>query len=204
MDHSWTLPELVAEAAARLAALPPPKNGQVRPVPDERTFRYYSALGLIDAPLAMRGRTALYGLRHLAQLVAIKRLQGTGKALAEIRGLWPTLDDHTLARISGIRIPSRARDRFWKQPPSSPSSGSPRSPVSPPSAPSAPLPELRIPLTPTASLAITLPAAMPPLTPADLLALRQAAAPLLAMLADRNLIPPSALTPAVIPSPEEP
>ena len=199
MEPSWTLSELVAEAAARVAALPPPKNGQVRPVPDERTFRYYGALGLVDAPLSMRGRTALYGTRHLAQLVAIKRLQGTGKTLAEIRSLWPTLDDHTLSRISGVRITTKPRDRFWKQasspPPLSPSSPPPLSP----SVPSAL--ELRIPLTATATLALTLPATPSlPLTPTDLDQLRAAAAPLLTELARRGLIAADPFAPA----PEDP
>src|SRR5439155_1576002 len=79
-------------------------TAQVRAVPDERTIRYYAAIGLLDRPAAMRGRTAIYGARHLAQVVAIKRLQAAGRSLAEIQALWPTLDDHTLARMSGIAI----------------------------------------------------------------------------------------------------
>ncbi len=60
-------------------------NGRVREVPDQRTIRYYTTLGLIDRPAEMRGRTALYGVRHLLQLVAIKRLQTHGLSLAEIQ-----------------------------------------------------------------------------------------------------------------------
>ncbi|MGE0547236.1 MAG: MerR family transcriptional regulator [Kofleriaceae bacterium] len=117
MDTLWTLSELVAEVAARIAALPAPKNGQVRAVPDDRTVRYYGTIGLLDRPAAMRGRTALYGRRHLAQVVAIKRLQSTGRSLAEIQQLWPTLDDRTLARMSGVSLPSRGggRREFWKR-----------------------------------------------------------------------------------------
>jgi DNA-binding transcriptional MerR regulator len=117
----WTLPELVAEVAARIAALPAPKNGQVRAVPDERTVRYYVTLGLLDRPSAMRGRTALYGPRHVAQVVAIKRLQAMGRSLQEIQALWPTLDDPTLARMSGVALPAAgrpaARAEFWKREP---------------------------------------------------------------------------------------
>ena len=58
MSETWTLSELVDEAVQRLEALPPPKNGQVRAVPDERTIRYYGTIGLLDRPAAMRGRTA--------------------------------------------------------------------------------------------------------------------------------------------------
>src|SRR5262245_17685830 len=118
MDPSWTLPELVDETARRLAALPPPKNGQVRAVPDERTIRYYAAIGLLDRPAAMRGRTALYGARHLAQVVAIKRMQSAGHSLADIQASWPTLDDDTLARMSGVAVAGKAkaaRKEFWKR-----------------------------------------------------------------------------------------
>jgi DNA-binding transcriptional MerR regulator len=121
VDILWTLPELVAEVAARIAALPAPKNGQVRAVPDERTVRYYVTLGLLDRPSAMRGRTALYGPRHVAQVVAIKRLQTMGRSLSEIQALWPTLDDATLARMSGVALPAAgkpaARAEFWKREP---------------------------------------------------------------------------------------
>ena len=115
----WTLPELVSQVAERIAALPEPRNGQVRAVPDERTVRYYGTIGLLDRPLAMRGRTALYGPRHLAQVVAIKRLQSAGRSLAEIQELWPTLDDPTLARMSGVShavMGKRSgKSEFWKQ-----------------------------------------------------------------------------------------
>lgn len=124
MAETWTLPELVAEVAARIAALPAPRNGQVRAIPDERTVRYYGTLGLLDRPSAMRGRTALYGARHAAQVIAIKRLQTMGRSLSEIQQLWPTLDDATLARMSGVALPAAtrpaARAAFWKRAPGRP------------------------------------------------------------------------------------
>ncbi|HSK00238.1 MAG TPA: MerR family transcriptional regulator, partial [Kofleriaceae bacterium] len=123
MDEQWTLSELVTEVTARIAALPAPSNGQVRAVPDERTIRYYGTIGLLDRPLAMRGRTAIYGRRHLAQVVAIKRLQTMGRSLAEIQALWPTLDDVALSRMAGIELPQPARPgrrEFWKAEPAPP------------------------------------------------------------------------------------
>ncbi|MDQ3367993.1 MAG: MerR family transcriptional regulator, partial [Myxococcota bacterium] len=120
MDESWTLQELVTEVANRLGALPEPRNGQVRAVPDDRTVRYYGTIGLLGRPSAMRGRTALYDRRHLAQVVAIKRLQAMGRSLAEIQALWPTLDDSTLARMTGVTLaprPTTARSEFWKREP---------------------------------------------------------------------------------------
>jgi DNA-binding transcriptional MerR regulator len=118
---NWTLPELTAEVGRRMASLPAPSNGQIRAVPDERNIRYYTTLGLLDRPSSMRGRTALYGVRHAAQVVAIKRLQAVGKTLAEISAAWPTFDDSMLQRISGVELPAHSRSapvsaprEFWK------------------------------------------------------------------------------------------
>jgi DNA-binding transcriptional MerR regulator len=191
VDEPWTLSELVTEAMSRLAALPPPKNGQVRAVPDERTVRYYAAIGLLDRPVGQRGRTALYGKRHLAQIVSIKRLQGADRSLAEIRQLWPTLDDVTLERISGValtRAGKSARRDFWKKeplppPPRAPLAGSPyRS--APPTSPF----ELKLELAPEITLVVAIGDDVAlSLSPADVRALRAAAAPLVAELAMRGL-----------------
>ena len=184
MDESWTLQQLVAEAASWIATLPPPKNGQVRAVPDDRTVRYYAALGLLDRPSAMRGRTAIYGRRHLAQVIAIKRLQSAGHSLADIQAMWPTLDDLTLGRLTGVTLPARVakpRQEFWKKPPA-PGVSSPK-PV-----PAAPV-EVRIELAPGAVVTIALPEGAA-LTSADVHALRVAAAPFVAELAKRGLTAP--------------
>jgi len=205
VDGSWTLSELVAVGAARSAALPAPTNGQVRAVPDERTVRYYGSIGLLDRPLAMRGRTALYGRRHLAQVVAIKRLQTMGRSLAEIQALWPTLDDATLARMSGIELPpaarAPARREFWKAEPAvaappaaepaptvaPPAAFDPEAPAAPPAA-AAPAPvELRVELAPGVSISIAMSDDLAVST-ADVRAIRAAAAPLMAELARCRLV----------------
>ncbi|HEU4613658.1 MAG TPA: MerR family transcriptional regulator [Kofleriaceae bacterium] len=204
MTETWTLSELVAEAGTRLAALPPPKNGQVRAVPDERTIRYYATIGLLDRPAAMRGRTALYGRRHLAQVVAIKRMQSAGHSLADIQRMWSTLDDVTLSRMSGVQIGTAkaraARKEFWRaeaepQPAPSPSPAPQPRLVPPPSAPrptSAPTPTITIPLAGQASILIALPEdGAISLSSADLRALRAAAAPLVTELARRGLLAPA-------------
>lgn len=104
----WTIAELSERVGAVLEAsgYQPPANGQVRAVPDLRTIRYYTSLGLLDRPLEMRGRTALYGTRHLHQLCAIKRLQAEGKPLGEVQAQLAGLDDRALARIA--RVPPAA------------------------------------------------------------------------------------------------
>jgi DNA-binding transcriptional MerR regulator len=193
VDDSWTLSALVAEVERRIAALPAPRNGQVRAIPDERTVRYYGTIGLLDRPSAMRGRTALYGRKHVAQIIAIKRLQTMGRSLAEIQGLWPTLDDHTLARMSGVELPApsraAARAAFWKRE-AHPSVEPTMPTVSTPAAAmrSASPVELRVELAPGAALALSVGEdSAVALTPADVRALRAAAAPLLAELASRRL-----------------
>ena len=178
MDKTWTLSELVSEAATRLAALPAPKNGQVRAVPDERTIRYYATIGLLDRP-AMRGRTALYGARHLAQVVAIKRMQSAGHSLADIQAMWPTLDDVTLTRMTGVQVTAKtkaARKEFWKR-------EAEVEAIEPP--PPQPQPA-RAKRAPVFSLVVTIPDSIS-LSPADVRALRAAAAPLVDELAKRGL-----------------
>ncbi len=204
MSERWTLSELVAEAAARLEALPPPKNGQIRAVPDERTIRYYATLGLLDRPAAMRGRTALYDRKHLAQVVAIKRMQGAGHSLADIQQLWSTMDDVMLSRMSGVQVATKTRGSrkdFWKReadvsaqpaplpmPPASaplPAEG----PVSISAAAPAATTTISVPLEGNVSIVIALADdAAISLAPADVRALRAAAAPLVAELAARGLL----------------
>ena len=74
-------------------------SGRVRDVPDLRTIRYYTTLGLLDRPAAMRGRTALYGSRHLLQLAAIKRLQARGLSLAAVQERVVGISDASLRRL---------------------------------------------------------------------------------------------------------
>jgi DNA-binding transcriptional MerR regulator len=193
----WTLPELVAEVSQQIAALPAPKNGQVRAVPDERTIRYYQTIGLLDRPAAMRGRTALYNLRHVAQVVAIKRLQAGGRSLAEIQALWPTLDDQTLTRMSGLVVdahpaPKATRSDFWKRAPASSSLAAAPSPggSSMSSRTSAAL-EVRVELAPHIVLLLTPPDDGVAVSSADVRAIRAAAASLVAELASRRLVPNS-------------
>jgi DNA-binding transcriptional MerR regulator len=189
MDAAWTLTELVDEAAAALAKLPAPDNGQIRAVPDERSLRYYTTLGLLDRPAAMRGRTALYSRRHLAQVVAIKRMQQTGKSLAEIQSILATIDDATLARVSGVALPKPARPAparaaFWKTPaaaavvdralaPAPAVAQTPQTPAHP---------QLRLRIAPGVDLLVAH-AMLPPLAALDHAALVAAAQPLLAELA---------------------
>jgi hypothetical protein len=124
----WTLDELVERVRQALAAeYPGAPNGRVRDVPDRRAIRWYTTTGLVDRPAGMRGRTALYGPRHLLQLVAVKRRQAQGHTLAAIQAELAGATDAELAIAA--RVPEgllaadadtddapadgRARPRFW-------------------------------------------------------------------------------------------
>jgi DNA-binding transcriptional MerR regulator len=125
----WTIDELSERVADALGGpgydgVP---SGRVRDVPDLRTIRYYTTLGLLDRPAAMRGRTALYRTRHLLQLVAIKRLQARGLTLADVQERVVGLSDASLRRIAGAEYGARTdpapppaaasaprAERFWR------------------------------------------------------------------------------------------
>src|SRR5437016_7343980 len=99
----WTLDELGAQVALPLAVdYPGAPDNRTRDIPDRRTIRYYTTLGLIDRPAEMRGRTALYGRRHLLQLVAIKKLQTSGRSLAEVQRTLAGQTDKALAEVAGL------------------------------------------------------------------------------------------------------
>lgn len=59
-------------------------DNRVSPVPDARTIRYYTTLGLLDRP-RIQGRQARYGKRQLLQLLAIKALQSHGLPLSDVQ-----------------------------------------------------------------------------------------------------------------------
>ena len=131
----WILEELVAQVAMALSAgdYGGAVNGRVRDIPDARAVRYYTTLGILDRPSEMRGRTAYYGVRHLRQIVAIKKLQARGWPLARVQQQLAGIEDGELARIAALSaevseakkegqpVPAAPRSRragaFWTQPP---------------------------------------------------------------------------------------
>ncbi|GIF15641.1 helix-turn-helix domain-containing protein [Actinoplanes teichomyceticus] len=124
----WTMEELVDRVRIALAAeYSGAPNGRVRDLPDRRSIRWYSTIGLVDRPLGMRGRNALYGPRHLLQLVAIKRLQAAGRTLAEIQAELAGTSEEALsevARVPSVLLnseppppPPADRPPFWKAAP---------------------------------------------------------------------------------------
>lgn len=177
----WTLDELTARVAAALdgTAYAGAPNGRVRDVPDARAIRWYATIGLVDRP-SMRGRTAYYGPRHLAQLVAIKRRQSEGRRIADIQMELSEAPDAVLWEIADLPEHDKPRHdnprpRFWTEPPA------PHTP--PPAPPASPAALLSgVPLGGDVTLLL-------PGTPGpdDVAAIRAAAQPLLDLLAARGL-----------------
>lgn len=100
---SWTLTELVGIAARALVADGVRvDSGRVADVPNERLVRWYSTIGLVDRPAIGQGRTARYGERQLAQVVAVKRLQAQGLPLVEIQQRLVGAPDAELRRVAGL------------------------------------------------------------------------------------------------------
>jgi DNA-binding transcriptional MerR regulator len=181
----WTIEELAAQVALALSVdYEGPGDGRTREVPDLRTIRYYTTLGLIDRPAAMRGRTALYGQRHLLQLVAIKRLQSKGLTLGELQQRLVGLTDTELAEVARLPVvpqtkksPARS-ESFWTARPAAPEPTPPRR-----ETPDLPLQAVHL----EQGLLLLLPAARP-VDADDVEAIRAAAAPLCKLLEKRRLL----------------
>src|SRR5690606_2726540 len=102
MSDTWTIGELAERAADALRGHAQPVNGRVREVPGARLIRWYTTIGLVDPPLTRRGRIALYGRRHLLQLVAVKRLQAQGMSIARIQVALAGATDAALEATAGL------------------------------------------------------------------------------------------------------
>ncbi len=182
----YTVSELAAEAALALASVDQ-QSGRVRQAPSLRSIRYYNAHGLLDPPARFQGRTALYGRRHLLQLIAIKHLQSRGQSLVEIQQRLLGIGDAELARITGLpsaheppgppvssEDPDEGPDNFWAAVPSPPQAASPASGVE------------AVRLDPSALLLLE--GLQRSIHDDDIEALRIAAAPLLKLLRARRLV----------------
>ena len=176
-EAQWTIDELAQLVGEALGAdYPGQTNGRVREVPDRRTIRWYTTIGLLDRPVAMRGRTALYHRRHLLQLVAVKRLQSGGRTIAEVQQALLGADDRTLDALAQVpeELPA-APTRFWAARPAQPKAAQP-----------ALVPGIRL----ANGVTLVLDGAPRPLDDADLTAIAAAATALLDVLHDRGLAAP--------------
>ncbi|GAA2607488.1 MerR family transcriptional regulator [Actinomadura fulvescens] len=200
MESTWTITELADRAVVALAADGSPRaNGRVRDLPNERLIRWYTTIGLVDPPLGRRGRTALYGPRHLLQLVAIKRRQAAGRSIAEIQAELTGLPDATLQEIAELTdlpeppepLDTPLRERFWAaRPPASTTVDGLAAP-----RPMAAQPVQGVRLAPDLTLLLNVPS----LGEGDLAAIETAARPLLDELRRRDLIGTDTSSPSAAP-----
>ena len=91
-----------------------PANGQASEALTLRTLRYYRTVGLLDAPLAGKGKS--YGQRHFLQAVAVRILQSQGQPLTRIQSLLFGRSDEELETIA-----QHATEWATHAPPSPPS-----------------------------------------------------------------------------------
>jgi DNA-binding transcriptional MerR regulator len=110
-EPNLTLDELseeVGQLLNRYALLGAQQDNRVSPVPDARTIRYYTTLGLIDRP-RINGRQAQYGMRHVLQVLSIKALQAINLPLAEIQTrLYGRSNSELEALLASL-------SEFWKE-----------------------------------------------------------------------------------------
>jgi DNA-binding transcriptional MerR regulator len=86
----FAIDELAREASRRLrSAGSRPADGRISEVLDARGIRFYQTLGILDRPLRYDGRRAVYGYRHLLQLLATRQLQHEGHSLQLIQAALP-------------------------------------------------------------------------------------------------------------------
>lgn len=84
-NAQWSLEELVDEANALLPLVLPQEAGKGSEAISPRTVRFYASEGLLDSP-ERQWREARYGLRHLLQLLVVRKLMSEGYSLRLLAG----------------------------------------------------------------------------------------------------------------------
>jgi DNA-binding transcriptional MerR regulator len=108
LDRFKQMPPCTAEALiSTLGEILPGIAGtqerhKVTDVPTLRTLRFYVAQGLLDKPLSYEQRTALYGYRHLLQIVVIKCLQANHIPIRKIQEVLQGLSNEELEQLMDL------------------------------------------------------------------------------------------------------
>lgn len=93
-EDGWELDDFLTTVEEEMARLEIPAAA-----PDRRTVRYYATIGLLDRP-ELVGRQARYRQHHLAQVLALKRLQAEGLRLAAISSRLEGQDTRSLIMVA--------------------------------------------------------------------------------------------------------
>ncbi|HEY6000995.1 MAG TPA: MerR family transcriptional regulator [bacterium] len=99
-ETSFTLQQLIAILEEQLPLIAPEQTRyRVTTVPTERTIRFYTGQGLVDKPVGRDRQQALYGYRHLLQILVIKYLQSHYLPLRKIRALVENAGNRDLEQL---------------------------------------------------------------------------------------------------------
>lgn len=142
-EASFTLPRLIEIVREQIPLVVSAQTKyKVTQVPTERTMRFYTANGLVDKPLRREGVHALYGYRHLLQVLAVKHLQSHYLPLVKVRSLVENISNRDLEQMIPDIAPATAAHRglaredrrFLEQgrPPSPPGRTGPTTAAAPP------------------------------------------------------------------------
>jgi DNA-binding transcriptional MerR regulator len=96
-ETSFTMPRLIEIMKEQIPQVVPHQiKYKVTDIPTARTIRFYTTNSLVDKPAARAGANALYGYRHLLQILAIKFLQSQYLPLVKIKSLVENADNREL------------------------------------------------------------------------------------------------------------
>jgi DNA-binding transcriptional MerR regulator len=99
-ETAFTLPRLIAILAEQLPLIAPAQTKyRVTEIPTARTIRFYTANGIVDKPARHERGQALYGYRHLLQVLAIKYLQSHYLPLVKVRSLVENVGNRELEQM---------------------------------------------------------------------------------------------------------
>ena len=89
----------------------PQEDNKVTEIPTVRTIRYYISSGLVDKAIDYKGSAAIYGYRHLLQLVAIKHLQANN---FQIKKIGEIIQGLTNEELEGLLVSPQEDEKIRK------------------------------------------------------------------------------------------
>jgi DNA-binding transcriptional MerR regulator len=111
-ENSFTLPRLIEILKEQIPQIAPSQTKyNVTDIPTSRTIRFYTSNSLVDKPVTREGANALYGYRHLLQILAIKYLQSQYLTLLKIKSLVENADNRELDLLLPTIAPVTATHR---------------------------------------------------------------------------------------------
>jgi len=106
-ETSFTLQRLIAILREQIPLIVPEQTRyRVTTIPTERTIRFYTTKGLVDKPAGREAQSALYGYRHLLQILVVKYLQSHYLPLLKIRALVGNATNRDLEQLMPEIAPS--------------------------------------------------------------------------------------------------